>query len=179
MFFIMENYRAPAREGQGSSLSVGARGVQVGKLIKRRRERVKKYIRSLGSGRWDGIFGNLKEILQILNIWFDCGFSTISQNFSWQRKSSKINQVEIELIKILKDPIKWINLEPFRLQNPHWGGQNSGIFEMLLSDCEKSMRWADLRQSTSGACGAWMMNNLDTTREITFPNNIISSTQYV
>ena len=52
-------------------------------------------------------------------------------------------------------------------------------FEILLSDCEKSMRCADLRQSTSGACGAWMMNNLDTVREITFPNNIISITQYV
>ena len=34
-------------------------------------------------------------------------------------KSSEINQLEIELIKILTDPITWINLEPFRLQNPH------------------------------------------------------------
>ena len=156
---------------------VGDRGGNKCQLV-----RCPKSLRSaykVGSGRWDGIFGNLKEILQILNIWFDCGFSTISQNFSWQRKSSEINQVEIELIKILKDPIKWINLEPFRLQNPYRGGPKSGIFLILLSDCEKSMRWADLRQSTSGACGAWMMNNLDTTREITFPNNIISSTQYV
>ena len=103
----------------------------------------------------------------------------ISQNISCQRKSPEIDQLDIELIGILKDPIKYIDLEPFRLQNPHWGGQNSGIFEMLLSDCEKSMRWADLRQFTSGACGAWMMNNLDTIREITFPNNIISGTQYV
>ena len=64
----------------------------------------------------------------------------ISQNISCQRKSPEIDQLDIELIGILKDPIKWIDLEPFRLQNPHREDQESGIFGFLLSGWQKSMR---------------------------------------
>ena len=95
---------------------------------------------------------------------------------------TKINQLKIELIEILKVARKWYHLEHKRFENPHRRGQESDILGFSLCDIQESMRWAGLRQLTclpSGSCGAWMMNNHDTIRKMEISNTFISNTQYV